>query len=147
MQFGCDATPLRIFQPEEFLHLIGDGILLTYPGRGSRLRVVNVGLNMPTYAETIELAHKRQLLSDTERASALGLNTYEYRAQRKTAITDWTAIIRKLMDESNARDPIEILPELCVRLLEDIRAVAKAEAGVSARSVVQRMLKRATTPL
>jgi hypothetical protein len=96
--------------------------------------------------EAVEEAHRKQWIADTKRASELGLHTREFRHQRKAAVEHWTAVIRELMDQNNARDPIEVLPQICARLVEDTREIAKGEAEASARGVVQRMLKKAMAP-
>jgi hypothetical protein len=97
---------------------------------------------MSTYMEAVEEAHKKQWLADTKRASELGLNTYEFRTQRKAAVEKWTGILRELMEQNGAYDPATVLPEICSRLVEDTREIAKAEAETAARSVVQRMLRK-----
>jgi hypothetical protein len=102
---------------------------------------------MPTYQEALETAHRKQFVADAKRASELGLNTYEFRGQRKAAVEQWTTIIRELMDQCRADDPVSVLPQIAARILEDTAEIARKEAEVAARSVVQRMLKRAMTPL
>jgi hypothetical protein len=102
---------------------------------------------MGTYAENVEAAGKRQWLVDSKRASQLGLNTYEFRTQRKAAVEKWTAVLRELMEQNGAYDPATVLPEICARIIEDTCEIARAEAEVAARSTVQKMLKRAMTPL
>jgi hypothetical protein len=102
---------------------------------------------MPTYSEQIETISKQLWLDDTKRASNLGMNVYEYRSQHKAAVEEWTGKLRELMKTNNAYDPATVLPEICVHIVESIREIAKAEAETAARSVVQKMLKRAMTPL
>jgi hypothetical protein len=97
---------------------------------------------MPTYQEALEQAHRKQFLADTKRASELGLGTQEFRGQRKAAVEHWTAVIRELMDQANARDPVEILPQIAARIIEDTAKIAREEAEVAARHTVQRMLRK-----
>jgi hypothetical protein len=92
--------------------------------------------------EAVEQAYRKRELADTARASALGLNKFEYRAWKKTATAEWVEKIRALMEQSAARDPIEVLPEIIVQLLEEIGKIAETKAETSARSTVQRMLKK-----
>jgi hypothetical protein len=100
-----------------------------------------------TYAEQVEQAHKKQQLLDIERASAVGMNAFEYRAWKKRVTAEWVEVIRALMDANNSRDPAEILPEILTRFEEKIGAIAEAKAEEKARNIVQRMLRRAVTPL
>ena len=101
---------------------------------------------MSTYQEAVEQAYKQRQVADMRRASKLGLNAAEYRARHKQAIDSWTEIIREMMAQNAARDPVEILPELCAHLVEEVAGIAKAEAETAARGVVQRMLKKAMVP-
>jgi hypothetical protein len=39
-------------------------------------------------------------------------------------------------------DPVEILPELCTHIVEEIAGIAEAKAEVTARSTVQKMLRK-----
>jgi hypothetical protein len=98
---------------------------------------------MSTYQEAVEQAYKQRQVADMRRASKLGLNTSEYRLRHKQAIDSWTEIIRELMAQNAAHDPVEILPELCAHLVEEVAGIAEAKAELAARSVVQRMLKKA----
>ena len=98
---------------------------------------------MGTYQEAVEQAYKQRQMADIQRASKLGLNTAEYRSRHKAAIDNWTEIIRELMTQNAAHDPIEILPELCTHIVEEVAGIAEAKAEVAARSTVQRMLKKA----
>jgi hypothetical protein len=75
------------------------------------------------------------------------MNTFEYRAWKKRTTQEWVEVIRGLMDANGARDPAEILPELCTRLIEEIGGIAEKKAETTARSTVQRMLRRAVVPL
>ena len=67
--------------------------------------------------------------------------------QRRAATAEWTERIRTIMDEGNARDPVEVLPTIIACLLEEIRGVARDEAEMAARGTVQKMLKRCMVPL
>ena len=97
---------------------------------------------MGTYQEAVEQAYKQRQMADIQRAFKLGLNTSEYRARHKAAIDSWTEIIRTLMTQNAAHDPVEILPELCTHIVEEIAGIAEAKAEASARFTVQRMLKK-----
>ena len=97
---------------------------------------------MSTYQEAVEQAYKQRQLADMQRASKLGLNTAEYRARHKRAIDSWTEVIRELMTQNAAHDPVEILPELCTHIVEEIAGIAEAKAEAAARFTVQRMLKK-----
>jgi hypothetical protein len=99
-----------------------------------------------TYTEAIEQAHKKQLLADTKRASELGLNTYEFRSQRKAAVERWTTVIRELMDQANVSDPASVLPEIAARIIEDTAQIAREEAEVTARHTVQKMFRKVAAP-
>jgi hypothetical protein len=102
---------------------------------------------MPTYSEQIETISKQLWLDDTKRASNLGMNVHEYRTQHKAAVEAWTHTLKELMKSNNVFDPATILPEVCVHIVESVREIAREEAQLAARGVVQRMLKRAMTPL
>jgi hypothetical protein len=102
---------------------------------------------MATHQELVEQEYRKHWVSDTKRAAQLGLTTEEFRHQRRAATNEWTDRIRSIMDEGNARDPVEVLPTIIACLLEDIRAVAREEAETAARGMVQKMLKRAMVPL
>ena len=95
-----------------------------------------------TYQEQIELAYKQRQLADMQRASRLGLNTAEYRARHKRAVDNWTEVIRELMTQNAAHDPVEILPELCTHIVEEIAGIAEAKAEVTARCAVQKMFRK-----
>ena len=97
---------------------------------------------MSTYQEQVEVAYRQRQLADTKRASELGLNTSEYRLRHKRAVDSWTEVIRELMTQNAARDPVEILPEVLTHLVEEIAGIAEAKAEITARSTVQRMLKK-----
>jgi hypothetical protein len=67
---------------------------------------------MGTYQEQIEQAYKQRQMIDIQRASKLGMRTAEYQSAHKAAINSWAEIIRELMAQNAAHDPVEILPEL-----------------------------------
>jgi hypothetical protein len=46
------------------------------------------------------------------------------------------------MTQNAAHDPVEILPELCTHIIEEIAGIAEAKAEAAARFTVQRMLKK-----
>jgi hypothetical protein len=102
---------------------------------------------MATHQELVEQEYRKHWVSDSKRACQLGLTTEEFRHQRRAATAEWTERIRSIMDEGNARDPVEVLPTIIACLLEEIRGVARDEAEMAARGTVQKMLKRCMVPL
>lgn len=93
-----------------------------------------------------ERARRRQLAIDGRAASALGIPIEACLAARKVAIEQWTVTIRARMAECGARDPIELLPELLVRIEEHAVGEARTAARVAAREEVRAMLRKVVAP-
>ena len=83
---------------------VASRLLSSRPGHWSRA--------MGTYQEAVEQAYKQRQMADIQRASKLGMRTAEYQSAHKAAINSWAEIIRELMAQNAAHDPVEILPEL-----------------------------------
>jgi len=98
---------------------------------------------MVTVTERIEDAHRRQLRVDRARADALDMNVHEYRAQHAAAVKMWTHTIHNLMEGAGARDPLEILPELIVAIMQHAERAARQDARGAARNEMQRLLRKA----
>src|SRR5262249_31824317 len=73
---------------------------------------------MSTLPERIEQAHRKQLIVDTKRATALGKSVSQFRTDRASAIEKWTHSIRNIMKEHGAADPVECLPAIVASVLE-----------------------------
>jgi hypothetical protein len=92
-----------------------------------------------------ERARRRQLVIDSRAAIGLGTSLDACLTARKVAIENWTALIRARMAECGAHDPVEILPELLVRLQEKAVGEARAAAKVAAREEVRLLLRKVIT--
>jgi hypothetical protein len=98
---------------------------------------------MPTYPEQLEQAYKQSELAVIRRATDLGLTTREYRERQKTAVEEWSAVLHQIMDQNGAHDPLEVLPQILTRVMEDAGRLAEKRAESAARSMVLRMLRKA----
>jgi hypothetical protein len=100
---------------------------------------------MGTALSQAERARRRQFAIDGRAAAALGVTMETLATSRKTAIENWTSLIRARMDECGAIDPLEILPEILTRLEEHAVGEARAAARAAAREEVQRLLRKVMT--
>jgi len=100
---------------------------------------------MSTLPERIEQAHRKQLIVDTKRATALGKSVSQFRTDRASAIEKWTHSIRNIMKEHGAADPVECLPAIVASVLEHAVVAARDEAQTTARLEIQRLLRKAIT--
>jgi hypothetical protein len=100
---------------------------------------------MSTLPERIEQAHRKQLIVDTKRASALGKSVSQFRTDRANAIDKWTHSIRNIMKEHGVSDPVECLPAIVASVLEHAVVAARDEAQTTARLEIQRLLRKAIT--
>jgi hypothetical protein len=90
-----------------------------------------------------ERARRRQYTIDSRAAVGLGLSLEQCLTARKAAIESWTTLIRAQMQEHNAGDPVEVLPQLLARLQETVVGEARTAARAAAREEVQRLLRKA----
>ena len=100
---------------------------------------------MGTALSQAERARRRQFAIDGRAAAALGVTMETLATSRKTAIENWTSLIRARMDECGAIDPLEILPEILTRLEEHAVGEARAAARAAAREEVRRLLRKVMT--
>ena len=101
---------------------------------------------MPTITEKIESNFQRQYRVDQVRAAALDMNVHEYRAQHAAAVKMWTHTIKNLMEGAGVRDPLEVLPEIVVAIMQHAERAARQDARAAARADIQRLLKKAAAP-
>src|SRR5262245_21792369 len=101
---------------------------------------------MSTITERIQNDYERQLKVDRIRADALGMNVHEYRAQHADAVKKWTHTIHNLMEGAGVRDPLEVLPEIVVAIMQHAERAARQDARAAARAELQRLLKKAAAP-
>jgi|SRR6516162_4777886 hypothetical protein len=101
---------------------------------------------MPTITEKIESNFQRQYRVDQVRAAALDMNVHEYRAQHAAAVKMWTHTIKNLMEGAGVRDPLEVLPEIVVAIMQHAERAARQDARAAARAEIQRLLKKAAAP-
>jgi hypothetical protein len=90
-----------------------------------------------------EMIRRRELTVDSRRALGQGMTLDEYRRAHDANVEALTATIRAAMEHYGVDDPVEVLPDILVRLQETAVEEARAAAKTAARDEVQRMLKRA----
>src|SRR5262249_10573549 len=100
---------------------------------------------MGTLPERIEQAHRRQLVVDTKRATALGKSVSQFRTDRATALEKGTNSIRNIMKSNGASDSVECWPAMVASVLEHAVVAARDEAQTTARLEIQRLLRKATS--
>ena len=91
-----------------------------------------------------EQVRRRRLATDSRTAIAQGQSLDGYLEAHQAAIASFTAAARALMAERGVADPVEVLPELMVRLQETAIAEARAAARVAAREELRALLRKAT---
>jgi hypothetical protein len=89
-----------------------------------------------------ERARRRQYAIDSRAALGLGVSLEQCLTARKAAIGHWTTLIRAQMQEHGVSDPVEILPELLVRLEEHAVGEARTAAKAAAREEVRALLRK-----
>jgi hypothetical protein len=93
----------------------------------------------------VDAEHRRRLIADIRKASAVGRSVQEWRAERTRAVEELTHEIRELLTQNNSDDPVALLPEILVLLEQRILAQAQAAAETSARFALQKFLRKAAT--
>jgi hypothetical protein len=96
---------------------------------------------MPTISERIDEAHARQLALDRVRASALGMTVEKYRHEQVDA-----TLLHEIMEAAEVNDPMAVLPEIIVAIERAAKGAAIKTAVASARTEVQRLLRKAMVP-
>jgi hypothetical protein len=84
-----------------------------------------------------ERMHRRQFVTDSRAAIGLGLSLDDCFTARAKQVETWTALIRARMAECHVTDPVELLPELLVRVQEQAVGAARAAAKTAAREEVK----------
>jgi hypothetical protein len=92
-----------------------------------------------------EQVRRREFVRDMKAASAQGQELEEYRAKRDQAADEWAAWFHEAMDQYQANDPVEVLPQALALLQERAIAEARAAAKEAAQATVKAMLRRAIT--
>jgi hypothetical protein len=90
-------------------------------------------------------ADRKRFIRDSRRAAALQKDIDKYRAERSGSIERWTNIIRTLMAEHQADDPVEILPQVIVAAEEHLFCEVRKQGQAAARDELRRLLRKATT--
>jgi len=101
---------------------------------------------MASISKKIQTDFERQLRVDTARAAALDMDVHTYRAQHAGAVKKWTHTIHNLMEGAGVRDPIEVLPEIIVAIMQHAERAARQDARAAARAKIQRLLRKAAVP-
>jgi hypothetical protein len=89
-----------------------------------------------------EQVRRREFVRDMRAASAQGEELEEYRAKRDQVAAEWAAWFREAMDQHQAEDPVEVLPQALALLQERAIAAARTAARTAARDEVKAMLRR-----
>jgi hypothetical protein len=92
-----------------------------------------------------EQARRRQLITESTRASEQGLTIGEYRKAHEAKVANLIAVIRAEMDRHGVDDPIEVIPQILVSLEENAIAKACTAAKDVARAEVKAILRKAIT--
>jgi hypothetical protein len=90
--------------------------------------------------EHLEAARRRQLITESKRASEQGLTIGEYRKAHDAKVANLIAIIRAEMDRHGIDDPVEVLPAVLVNIEENAIAKARTAARDAARAEVRAMV-------